>query len=135
MFTRSALQSVAALGLLLTQLVQAQPTPARALAHDRPDPLNPTATVPALVHKSAFSGYRAAVEAKVGSWREANDTVARIGGWRAYAREASQSAAPAASAPTTAPTPAPTTAPAANTGATTTHGPHGTHENPAGARR
>jgi hypothetical protein len=24
----------------------------------------------------------------VGSWREANDTVNRIGGWRAYAREA-----------------------------------------------
>jgi hypothetical protein len=40
----------------------------------------------------------------VGSWREANDTVNRIGGWRAYAREAKQPQSPP---PATTGTPAP----------------------------
>ena len=46
----------------------------------------------------------------VGSWREANDNVGRIGGWRTYLREAQQPDAPA-SAPTTG-KPAPTDRPA-----------------------
>lgn len=37
---------------------------------------------------STFTGYRAYTEQPVGSWRDANDEVGRIGGWRAYAREA-----------------------------------------------
>ena len=39
---------------------------------------------------SAFTGYQAYSEQAVVSWREANDTVGRIGGWRAYAREAAK---------------------------------------------
>lgn len=77
-------------------LAQPQPQPqalAAPKAH-RPDPPNPQAEVPATVHVSAFATYRAAGEPQVGGWKEANDTVARMGGWRAYAREA------------TAPTPA-----------------------------
>lgn len=85
----------------LTQL-QPQPQPqARALAGPklhRPDPLNPQAEVLATVHVSAFATYRAAEEPRVGGWKEANDTVARIGGWRAYAREAA-APAPAVVAP------------------------------------
>ena len=58
----------------------------------RPDPLNPTATVPALTYVSSLKlEQRPTTDAPV-SWREANDTVARIGGWRVYAREASQPA-------------------------------------------
>lgn len=38
-------------------------------------------------HRSAFDGYRRFDDQKVQSWREANDQVGRIGGWRAYARE------------------------------------------------
>ena len=38
-------------------------------------------------YPSAFEGYRPFTEQPVGSWREANDVVARIGGWQAYARE------------------------------------------------
>lgn len=43
-----------------------------------------------LQFNSTLAGYQAYTEQAVGSWREANDTVGRIGGWRAYAREAAQ---------------------------------------------
>lgn len=46
------------------------------------------ATETLLQFNSTFTGYRAYTEQAVGSWREANDEVGRIGGWRAYAREA-----------------------------------------------
>ena len=41
-----------------------------------------------LQYKSAISGYQAYTDQKILSWREANDRVERIGGWRAYAKEA-----------------------------------------------
>jgi len=66
-------------------------TPARAA-----DPTHAQAEVPAALHRSAFAGYRRHAEAAPTAWKDANDTVTRIGGWRTYAREA---AAPAASAP------------------------------------
>jgi hypothetical protein len=72
----------------------------------RLDPADAQAEVPALVHSSAFTSYRAAGEIEVGSWREANDTVARIGGWRVYAREAAQPDAPASPEPAAASKPA-----------------------------
>lgn len=43
-----------------------------------------------LSYRSAFTDYRAYSEQPVASWRDANDKVNQIGGWRAYAREASQ---------------------------------------------
>lgn len=58
----------------------------------RPDPLDATAVVPATGYHSAFARYRGLGDDPPLSWREANDAVARIGGWRAYAREAQQSA-------------------------------------------
>lgn len=67
---------------------QAQRAPAAGL----PDPLDARAEVPRATHDSAFAGYRAAGEAGVGSWRGVNEAVNRAGGWRAYAREASQPA-------------------------------------------
>ena len=72
--------------LLATLAAQAQPA-----AHvARPDPLDPKASVPALGYESSFSQYRKLGEEKPVSWRDANDTVTRIGGWRVYAREAQQ---------------------------------------------
>jgi hypothetical protein len=62
----------------------------------RPDPLDARAQVPPLRHESAFASYRATADSTPTPWAQANDTVARIGGWRAYAREA-QAPAPAAS--------------------------------------
>jgi hypothetical protein len=65
----------------------------------RPDPADAKALVPALQHRSAIADYRRLDgPAPPVPWREANDRVERIGGWRAYAREA-QAPAPSASAP------------------------------------
>ena len=65
---------------------QAQP----AAKATRPDPLDAMASVPSLSYESSFSQYRRLGEEKPVSWRDANDTVTRIGGWRFYAREAQQ---------------------------------------------
>ena len=54
--------------------------------------------------KSAFEGYQPYTDDQTGNWRQANDTVARIGGWRAYAREAAAEPAKSASAAPAAPT-------------------------------
>ncbi|MFD0667694.1 hypothetical protein ACT80S_08240 [Ramlibacter sp. MAHUQ-53] len=54
--------------------------------------------------RSAFEGYRPFDEVSVQPWRAANDNVGRIGGWRAYAREAQ---APAPTPPATGSTSAP----------------------------
>ena len=75
--------------------------PVLAAAH--PDPLDPAAPVPALSHSSALTNAPSLTETQVGSWREANDTVNRIGGWRTYAREARPPQAPQA-APSGSPT-------------------------------
>ena len=54
----------------------------------------PVAPIPAstalptkLQYKSAISTYHPYTDQQVQSWREANDLVGRIGGWRAYAKE------------------------------------------------
>lgn len=68
------------------------------------DPLDARAAVPAPVHRSAFETYRRHDDATPVPWRQANDTVLRIGGWRAYAREAAAPApAPSAAVPASAP--------------------------------
>lgn len=79
---------------------------AQAPTPPRPDPADAKATAPALQHRSALAGYRRFdAEPPPLAWREANDRVERIGGWRAYAREAS---APAPAAPASSPSPTPT---------------------------
>ena len=103
--------------LLLAAQAQAQPPTAT-----RPDPLDPKAQVPSVRYESSFSQFRRTGDDKPVAWREANDAVARIGGWRVYAREAQQPdpaaaekpAAPAqapAQTPPIAPTPAPAAKP------------------------
>ncbi len=49
----------------------------------------PSAAMP-VPHKSAFDGYKAYSDDKMTSWKAANEDVARIGGWRAYAKQAQQ---------------------------------------------
>ncbi|WP_068324032.1 hypothetical protein [Polynucleobacter yangtzensis] len=44
-----------------------------------------------LQYKSVFEGYQPYSEEEVISWKQANATVEKIGGWKAYAKEASQS--------------------------------------------
>ena len=83
----------------LTAHAQPAPKPTRA------DPLDPQASVPTLSYRSSFTPYRRLDDGKPVSWREANDTAARIGGWRVYAREAQQPD-PAAVPKPAGPTPA-----------------------------
>ncbi|MDO9092727.1 MAG: hypothetical protein Q7U99_08860 [Rubrivivax sp.] len=94
--------------LLLAAQAQAQsPTPAR------PDPTDPKAQVPAVRYESAFAQFRRSGDDKPVAWREANDAVARIGGWRVYTRQAQQPDPAAAEKPAVpAPVPAQTPAPA-----------------------
>ena len=65
------------------------------------------ATPAPLAFKSAFEGYQSNTDEKAVNWKEANDTTARIGGWRAYAKEA------AGAEPEKAPQPSQATAPSA----------------------
>jgi hypothetical protein len=67
----------------------------------RPDPADAATPVPPIQHRSLLSAYRGA-EHRVGNWREANDNVARAGGWRAYLKEAQQQQAEPPQAPASA---------------------------------
>ena len=84
---------------VLTAILAVLPI-ATALAQSAaaPHPADAAASVPKAEHRSALSAYRRHAEAQPKSWREANDTVARIGGWRVYAREAAAASAPASGA-------------------------------------
>lgn len=74
-----ALLAVLALPLWIS-VAQAQ-TPAPAIT--MPD------AAPA-AFRSALEGYQPYTDEKTVNWKEANDTAGRIGGWRAYAKEARQ---------------------------------------------
>lgn len=73
-------------------------------------PVNATGGTPPLRFESVLSRYKPMTDQKLGSWREANDTVTRIGGWRTYLKEAqapevTESSVPAVPAkPATPPT-------------------------------
>ncbi len=78
--------ALAALITVVPSFAQAQAGPAAGAS--RPDPSDPAVSVPAVVHRSAFAVYRPFADQEIKDWRESNDNVGRIGGWRAYAREA-----------------------------------------------
>lgn len=99
---------------LAANLAQAQDAAARA---ERPDPLDPQARVPPATYHSALATYRRLGDDKPLPWKQANEAVNRIGGWRAYAREA-QLPEPAAS------TPAARSAAPSAAGSAPTHGGH-----------
>ena len=88
---------------LLAALLWPLAAPAQPIA--LADPLDAKLSTPPLVYRSALAGYRGwAVESSPVAWRDANDAVLRIGGWRAYAREAAATPVPATAA--SAPMPA-----------------------------
>lgn len=101
--------------LAAASMAQSQGHPSRP---ERADPLDAQARVPAATYRSALAGYRRLGEDKPVPWPQANETVNRIGGWRAYAREAQQPDA-AASAPGARGAPSPAPAPS--------HGSHPMH--------
>ncbi len=84
-----------------TPPVAPTPTTTKALA------AIPTAAT-TFSYRSVFDGYQPFTDQKVLPWKETNATVEKIGGWRAYAKEAAEPAA----ADTLAPVPS--TSPAAN---------------------
>ena len=63
--------------------------PSRAPVRDAADPGSAVAPV---VYSSPFSGYRRYADGEVEPWRAVNDEVARIGGWKVYAREVYEAA-------------------------------------------
>lgn len=92
--------------LLASSLVVLSALPALALAQATPGsasaaaPANPAAAPsPArLEYRSALEGYQSYTDEKLLSWKESNDRVGSIGGWRVYAKEAQEPAAPGAAA-------------------------------------
>jgi hypothetical protein len=56
------------------------------------DPTDANASVHPAIYRSPFADYRRLGDDQVTPWRQANDSVAAIGGWRAYAREAAAAA-------------------------------------------
>ncbi len=81
--------------LALAATASAQTAPAKPPA-PHADPSDAKAAVPPMVYRSAFAKPPAPpAEVPLVPWQEANDVVWRIGGWRSYAREASQPLAPA----------------------------------------
>jgi hypothetical protein len=74
---------------LLLPLAQAQSLAAPASAARSPGGVDtaPTAQGGAWRYVSVFAQYQPYAEQALASWPDANATVQRIGGWRAYARE------------------------------------------------
>jgi len=62
-------------------------TPATPAAATTTAPAAPSPQA-ASTYRSAFDGYRRFTDEPVKSWKEANDNVGRIGGWKTYAKEA-----------------------------------------------
>ncbi|MBI5655463.1 MAG: hypothetical protein HZC44_00995 [Geobacter sp.] len=74
-------------GLLLsTSMAHAQP----AFGADTTAPITTASEEAPFQYQSAFTHYYSFNEQPVLPWRETNDTVGKIGGWRSYVREASQ---------------------------------------------
>ena len=70
-----------------------------SIAAAPPDAANPLEQTPTIQYKSPFLDYRPLGEDKRTPWKAANDEVGKIGGWRVYAREASEPAPPLPATP------------------------------------
>lgn len=55
---------------------------------------SPGEPTPKLIYRSVWAQYQGFTEQSVTPWRQTNDTVERVGGWQAYAKEARQPDAP-----------------------------------------
>lgn len=80
------------------------------------------------VFRSAMDGYQPFSDEKLVPWRDANDNVGRIGGWRVYAREAQEGATGSKAAPPAPATGGPAARPASP--ATSPSNPHSGHGRP-----
>ena len=90
-FKKHCRLTAAALGVMLASASHAQPgptAPAAASQASFPAPATPAAKSGA--GASAFDGYKPYTNESIGNWKAANENVARIGGWREYAKQAQQ---------------------------------------------
>jgi hypothetical protein len=69
------------------------------------EPTDAHAAVPPVIYRSALANHQPLTDAPAITWPQANRTVGQVGGWRAYAREASQPDAAASATPSTPSTP------------------------------
>ena len=90
--------------------------------HAAPDPTDAQAIAPNVPYRSPFHDYRPLGDDKLLPWKASNDEVAKIGGWRVYAKEARE---PQAVSPAPAPTKTAPEAPKAPTPPTPAHAGHG----------
>ena len=96
---RIALPIFAVLGLAASP-VNAQ-TSTRATPASASTPVVQPSIQPVL--GSIFDSYQPYTEEKIADWKQANDTAARIGGWRVYAKEAAEPGPAKLPAPATSP--------------------------------
>ena len=103
-------------GVAYAQHDHAMPVAPQTLSASATTPSAPPIALGAPVplrFESVLSRYKPMTDQKLGSWREANDTVTRIGGWRTYLKESqapevTESSVPVAPAkPAAPPTPNP----------------------------
>lgn len=103
MFAFKPLAAIAAATACISAQAQVPPPPADARsAADSPAAERP------VNFKSTLRSYRGFADEPVGPWREANETVQRIGGWQAYgreSREALRAPAPPPQRPASPPSP------------------------------
>jgi len=81
MFQLLASRWLVVLPALTSLSVSAQPAMTTAVPQASAQPAS-------LAFRSSLTGYTPFVDEKVTSWKDANDAVGRIGGWREYAKEA-----------------------------------------------
>lgn len=93
----------AALALVaLPGFAQVNPAPAEPISNSKTAVVAQAAPT-ALPYRSVFDGYQPFTDEKMRSWKESNDTVGKIGGWRSYAKEAAEPAPADKRPPTVAP--------------------------------
>jgi len=96
-------------------------TPHAAAQAERP-------SAPAPAFRSALEGYQPFADEKPAPWRATNDNVGRIGGWRAYAREAAAGASAVPATPSEAPAAPAAPAASGSRPAAPATDPHGGHK-------
>lgn len=84
------LRYLATVGALAAVAATAQPMSPTPLQSATPASSVTTAPANMTPYRSAFENYQPFAEQKVLPWKEANDAVRAIGGWRAYAKEANE---------------------------------------------
>jgi hypothetical protein len=93
--------------LLLLPWMAVLSVPAQSAPQASP-PHSQAEQAPAAAYRSTLEGYQPFTDEKIVPWKQANDGVGKIGGWRAYAKEAHGATATGDQAPnSTSPAPGP----------------------------